>query len=137
MKTLLHYSESFKLPVIREIETGRFANAHAASERYGIRGADTVGRWLRRYGKNHLIGKVVRVETTKERDIVKGLKDRVRELERILTDREIEVRLERAFAEIACEASGIDLAELKKKHHGMPPIGLLRKTESRVRENRR
>jgi transposase-like protein len=133
----LHYSESFKLQVVREIETGRFANAHAASERYGIRGAATVGRWLRRYGKNHLIGKVVRVETTKERDIVKGLKDRVRELERILADREIEVRLERAFAEIACEVSGIDLAELKKKHAGMPPIGSLRKTSSPVRENHR
>lgn len=131
MVTVTRYSDAFKLQVVREIETGRFASCLAASKRYGIGGAGTVGRWLRRYGQNQELGKVVRVETTKERDVVKGLKARIRELESILADREIEVRLERAYAEIACEKAGLDLSDLKKKHHGMPPIGSSRGTGAR------
>ena len=58
------YSEAFKLQVVREIEEGKHASCHAASQAYGIRGLMTVPRWIRAYGKEHILRKVIRVETT-------------------------------------------------------------------------
>ena len=116
MKTVVRYSEAFKLQVIREIEQGRFPNCNQAAQRYGIRGPDTVAGWIRRYGKNHLLGKVVRVQTTKERDELKAMKVRVRQLERLVSDKELELKVERTYTMFACRAAGIeDVAEFKKK----------------------
>ena len=119
MKPLLRYSEAFKLQVVREIENGRHRSCLAASNAYGIRGATTVAGWIHHYGKSHLLGKVVRVETTDERNELKRLKARVRELEGALSDAHLDLRLERAYLAISCERSGDDdVAEFKKKHAG-------------------
>jgi hypothetical protein len=75
--------------------------------------------WARKYGKDHLLGKVVRVETPKEVSEVQELRKRVRQLEKALIDAEIDRRLEKAYVEIACRCAGIkDVAEFKKKHAG-------------------
>jgi hypothetical protein len=72
--------------------------------------------WARKYGKNDLVGKVVRVETPKEVREVQELRKRVRQLEKALVDAEIDRRMERAYVEIACRAAGIkDVDEFKKK----------------------
>jgi len=52
--TVIRYSISFKQQVIRELEAGRFQNVSQAREHYGINGADTIPKWLARYGRNHL-----------------------------------------------------------------------------------
>jgi transposase len=70
---------------------------------------------------NHLVGKVVRVETVKELDETKELKKRVRELERALADAHIDSRLDAAYLQIACRAAGIEnVDDFKKKHAGKP-----------------
>lgn len=116
MKTVVRYSDAFKLQVVKQIEQGRFQNCNQATRRYGIRGQDTVARWIRRYGKNHLLGKVVRVQTTKERDELKAMKVRVRQLERLVSDKELELKAERIYTMFACRTAGIeDVAEFKKK----------------------
>lgn len=118
--TVVRYSEAFKLQVVREIEEGKHSSCCAAMERYGIRGQGTVYNWVRRYGKTHLLRRVVRVETPAERDELKKMKARVRELERALVDAHMDLRLERAWVELACEAGGVeDVEEFKKKHDGM------------------
>lgn len=119
MRDVVRYSEAFKLQVLREVECGKFANGAAAARAYGIGGSAMVKYWARKYGKMHLLGKVVRVETPKEVSEVQELRKRIRQLEKALVDAEIDRRLEKAYVEIACEAAGIkDVEEFKKKHAG-------------------
>lgn len=126
MGAKLLYSEAFKLQVVREVESGRYRNCHQASQAYGIHGPQTVPRWVERYGKAHLLNRVVRVETTMERDELKRLKARIREMESALSDAHLDLRLERSFLKLACKAAGQeDVNEFKKKQAGrlcvMPP----------------
>lgn len=119
----VRYSEAFKLQVVRELEKGRFENATAAGQAYGVNGNGTVARWVRQYGKEHLLGKLVRVMKADEEAEVKALRRRVRELERALADAHIDLKLESAYLELACEAAGVDdIAEFKKKHDGKQSI---------------
>ena len=80
MKTRMKYSEAFKLQVLRELEEGKFASKEAARRTYGIRGDGTLINWINRYGKEHLLDKVVRVETPKEVNELKELRKRMREM---------------------------------------------------------
>jgi len=123
VSTNFRYSEALKLQVIREIEGGRFASANEASEAYGIRGHETVARWLRQSGRENLVRKVVRVEKPGEPGEIRRLKDRVRELESALADSYIDGALAGAFFEILCEQTGTDPEPFKKKHAGTVRTG--------------
>ncbi|MEI7903728.1 MAG: transposase [bacterium] len=128
MKQEIRYSEAFKLQVVREVESGRHNCCYAASNAYGIRGTTTVARWIRHYGKSHLLKKVVRVETTAERNELKRLKAECRSLKEALADAHLDLRLERAYLAISCKRSGDDdVTEFKKKHVGMLSITPLEK----------
>lgn len=119
MKPLIRYSEAFKLQVLRELETGRFQSPYAAGRAYGVNGPGTVAYWVRRYGKNHLLRKVVRVMKADEQAEVKELRQRVRELERALADAHLDSKLDAAYLQMACKVAGIeDVAGFKKKHAG-------------------
>jgi transposase-like protein len=119
MKEVIRYSESFKRQIVRELEQGTHPNCFSAAKAYGIRGVDTVPRWVSEYGKTHLLKRVLRVETTEERNELKKLREEVRELKSALADAHLDLRLERAFLEIACESSGItDVDAFKKKADG-------------------
>jgi transposase len=120
-KSVVRYSEAFKLQVVSELETGKLGCIFEARKRYAIKGVGTVDRWVRKYGKNHLLKKVVRVESTSERDQLMELKKKNRELESALSDAHLDLRLERAWLKIACKAGGIDDVEsFKKKANGTP-----------------
>ena len=114
-KTIVRYSEAFKLQVVSELESGKFSCIFEARKRYGINGVGTVESWILKYGKNHLLNKVVRVESTKERNQLKEMKAKIRELESALSDAHLDLRLERAWGELACEAAGIDDVDAFKK----------------------
>jgi transposase-like protein len=116
-KVVVRYSEAFKLQVVRQLEQGYFENPWEAGQAYGVKGTGTVSRWVRRFGKEHLLGKVVRVMKADEQSEVKALRKRVRELERALADAHLDLKLEEAYLELACEAAGVeDVGEFKKKH---------------------
>jgi transposase len=118
----IRYSEAFKLSVVREVEAGGFAFSVVAGK-YGIKGAATVQQWVRKYG-NGTRGKVIRVEKPEEMDQIQKLKERVRVLERTVGSLHVELSLERAYTEIACERAGIgDVAAFKKKAAGTPGTG--------------
>jgi len=79
--------------------------------------------WVRRYG-NGSRGKVIRVEKPDEIDQKKQMQERVRVLERTIGTLHVELALERAYLEIACERAGIaDVAGFKKKAGGRPGTG--------------
>ncbi len=50
-KTTIRYSNCFKLQVIKKLEE-RGLNFAECRLKYGIRGADTIQNWLKKYGKN-------------------------------------------------------------------------------------
>jgi transposase len=112
----LRYSEAFKLQVVQELESGKLGGIQEARERYGIGGSETIQRWLRKYGKNHLLGKVVRVEKPGERDQLRVLKQENDELKRALADAHMKSVLYESWFEVACEELGVtDLDAFKKK----------------------
>jgi transposase-like protein len=110
------------MSVVQELEAGGLAFA-AVAGKYGIRGAETVQTWVRKYGHGSR-GKVIRVEKPEEIDQTAKLKERVRVLERTVGSLHVELALERAYTEIACERAGIgDVAAFKKKAGGSPGTG--------------
>jgi transposase-like protein len=122
-RVVIRYSECFKRQVVEDLERGRFASVNQARAHYGIGGAPTVGKWLRRFGKNELIGKVVRVEKLDEADRIRELQRRVAELERALGQTQAEKLLNEAYLEQACERLGEPVAGFKKKSGGKRCIG--------------
>ncbi len=113
----IRYSESFKLTVVREVEAGGLAFNEVA-RKYGVKGTATVQRWVRKYG-NGTRGRIIRVEEPEEIDQKQQLKERVRVLERAVGSLHVELALERAYTEIACERAGIvDVGAFKKKAAG-------------------
>ena len=111
------YSEAFKQQVVDEIAAGRFGSSFEAARAYGI-GKDTVRRWVRAYGKGHLLRKVVRVDKPGEPGELKRLKERVRQLEEALADATMDKALAESAFELLCEREKIDSEEFKKKLSG-------------------
>ena len=132
MADCIRYSEAFKRQVVREVETGRHRTLAATREAYGIGGGGTVQRWLREYGKSHLLRKVVHVQTPNERTELQKAKDRVRELERALCDAHLDLRLTESYLKLACELGWRgSVEELKKKGSGTPCTTPCRPAEDR------
>lgn len=113
--TLIRYSIGFKQQVIQDIEAGRFDSLEQAREHYGVKGAITIQKWLRRYGRNHLCAKVVRVEKPNEQDQIRQLKRQIKQLKEALGQTQAENLLNQSFLKIACEELGADIEEFKKK----------------------
>lgn len=83
-RQIFRYSNGFKLQVVREVESGQ--GIDEVRKRYGIGGVSTITSWLRKFGKNHLVNKVVRIETMEEKDRLKELEAEVKRLKLALAD---------------------------------------------------
>ena len=116
MSTGTRYSEAFKRQVVEEIASGKFSSAYKAEQAYGIRGKTTVTQWIRKYGRDDLLPKRIRIETMEEIDQLKEARKRIRELEAALADAHIDHCLEHAFLEIACERMETGIDDFKKKN---------------------
>ena len=96
------YSVSFKQQVVRELEeTGTSKNW--IRKKYGI-GVATLHQWIRKFGKNHLINQVIRIETMDEKERIKSLENEIKKLKLALADsllaqRSLEVVIEEANKE--------------------------------------
>jgi transposase-like protein len=92
------YSISFKQQVVRELEES------GASKKYGIKGGSTLQDWIRKFGKNHLINQIIRIETMEEKDRIKQLEQEIKKLKMALADsllaqRSLEVVIDEANKE--------------------------------------
>ena len=115
-KEIVKYSEAFKMQVISELESGKWRSKLEARVGYGIKGGSTINSWLKKYGKNHLLNKVVIVQTTEDRDQLKAMKQEIHKLKAALGDAYLDLRLEKAWVKIACKQAGIeDVDTFKKK----------------------
>ena len=126
-KEVVRYSEAFKLQIVSEIESGKFKSIFEAMKRYDIRGTSTIQRWIEKYGKNHLLNKVVVVKTVEERDQVKELKQRIRQLETALSNAHLDLCLEKSWVGIACKQAGIEDVEAFKKKVDMKQYIMVQK----------
>ena len=114
-KLVIRYSSTFKRHIISELESGRFSNITEAQRHYGIVGNGTIQKWLKRYGRNHLCPKVIRVEKPDEQNQIRELKKQVRQLKEALGQTQAEKIIGDAFLEIACEDMGVEVEAFKKK----------------------
>lgn len=114
-REVIRYSTSFKLQVVREIESGQ--GIAQVRNRYGIRGFTTIQAWLRKFGRNHLVNKVVRIETMEEKDRIKALEAEVKRLKLALAD---SLLAQRCLETVIDEANKELKTDLKKNFGDQP-----------------
>jgi transposase-like protein len=112
----IRYSKGFKMQLVKEVETGQ-QSACAVQRKYNIKGSHTVLRWVRQYGSGRY-GKVIRVEQAGEVNEAMRLRSQLRQAKEALADAHMELALEKAFLEVACEQMGQTAEAFKKKHAG-------------------
>ena len=113
VRQTFRYSTAFKMKVISEIESGKYTIAEARRI-YDINSAGTIPYWLKRYGKNHLLNKVVRIQMKDERDKIKELKNQIKALERALSKSQVDNLCWQSLVDVIDEKYGID----SKKNFG-------------------
>jgi transposase-like protein len=115
-RTIKRYSIAFQQKVVNEIESGELTIGEAR-RLYDITGHETIQKWIIKLGKSHLLNKVVRIEMKDEKDRIKELEKKVRQLESALADEHIKNIVLESLVDIAREKYGIDL----KKKNGREP----------------
>lgn len=113
-KTFYYYSTAFKQKVISEIESGKLS-IEQARRIYNIGGSSTITKWIKKYGKNHLLGKIVRIEMPDEIDQIKKLRKEKAELESGLANAHLKIISLEAIIESAEEDLGIELKKSTDK----------------------
>ena len=83
-KSVIRYSISFRQMIVKEIEEG--SGIEQVKKKYDIGGGSTVQRWIKNFGKNHLLNKIIRVETMDERNKIKQLEEDNKRLKLALAD---------------------------------------------------
>jgi len=123
---VIRYSHPFKMQAVREVEAGENC-AGAVGRKYDIKGAGTVMRWVRQYGSGKY-GKVMRVEKANEINEAARLRQQLRQAKEALADAHMELALEKAFLEVACEQMDQTVEGFKKKHDGRRPTARSKST---------
>lgn len=80
----IRYSESFKLQIVKEVESGLLIES--VKSKYGISGSATIQTWLRKYGRDHLLNKIIRIEMPNEIDRIKELEKELSKTKEALAD---------------------------------------------------
>ena len=110
-KALVRYSDCFKLSIVEEIEKNGLS-IEDCSRKYDIKGGSTIQNWLEKYGKNHLLNKVVRVETKDEVREIELLRKELAALKKAYAELALENKVNQTVIEVSDEMFGTDL---KKK----------------------
>ena len=113
-KTFYYYSTAFKLKVISEIESGELS-IEQARKIYNIGGSSTITKWIKKFGRNHLLGKIVRIEMRDEIDQLKKLQKEKAELESALAKAHLKILSLETIIESAEEDLGIELKKSTEK----------------------
>lgn len=106
------YSISFKKQVVEELENG--SSYSGLRKKYDIRGAETIQQWVRSFGRNHLLNKLVRIETVDEKRRLKELEEENRKLKSALAESVVANHMLETLIKVANQEYGTDL----KKNFG-------------------
>ena len=107
----IRYSEAFRRKVVDEIESGKYSIS-GAMKVYDIGGSTTIQKWIRKFGKHHLLGTIVRIEMKDERDKIKALEKEKQALESALAQAQLKIIALESTIAVMEEKSG---AVVKKK----------------------
>lgn len=110
--TTRRYSNAFKRQVVESVEQEGYSQQQAA-DLYGC-SQESVRRWIKKFGKNHLLNKVVRIQTMDEASRIDELKQQITKLKQALADAHMDRELTESRLEIACQKLDIDPEEFKK-----------------------
>ena len=118
-----HFSDSFKLQKVREIETGQTKVGEICSQ-YQV-SYTAVYRWIEKFGimkdkKERLV-----IESESDTRQLLELKKRLSELERIIGQKQIQIDFQNKMIELAEETYGVDI----KKKFFTPPSATSGNTE--------
>ena len=117
-QTVKRYSEAFKRHVVREYEDG--ATIEELRRKYGIGGGSTIQQWIRKYGREGLRHRVMRIQTAEEADQVPKLQQEIARLQEALAQTLMEkMALEKTLA-LYQKAFGTDLAKKNAPGSSMP-----------------
>ena len=114
MKEAVIYSDAFKRSIVEKVESGRYASMSEAQRKNGIRGHGTLVRWIKKYGREDILPKRIRVETMNEIDELKALRKQNKELKAALADAHMDWCISSALLDIACGEMGTTAEVLKK-----------------------
>ena len=113
-RTIKRYSESFKLKVLSELGSGKFTKNEIVRI-YGI-GQGTVYGWIKNYSRFDLLNTQVKVQTMDEKDKVKSLEKRIKQLEKLLVEKDLTHLTDQVYLEDAIRQLGFkDIESFKKK----------------------
>ena len=112
-KTTVRYSDCFKRSIVEEIEKNGLS-IEDCRRKYAIGGSTTIQKWLKKYGKNHLLNKIVRVETIDEIQEIKALKKEIKALKEAYAEMTIEKKVYETYLQVYGEETGRS-EEIKKK----------------------
>ena len=110
-----HFSDSFKIQKVRELETGKTKVSELCKE-YEV-SYTSVYRWLNKFGTMKEKKERLIIETDSDTRKLLKLKKKVAELERIIGQKQILIDFKDKMIELAEEAYGI---EIKKKFSTQP-----------------
>ena len=113
-RIILRYSEPFKQKVVKEVEDGKITISQA-QKKYDIKSSATIGTWIKKMGKNHLLCKKIRIETMDEISIIATQKQQIVELKELIIRIELGRLKDESYLTLACEALGEDVETFKKK----------------------
>lgn len=106
----IRYSLAFKQKVITEIEDGIY-NISESSRVYKV-STKSIYKWLKEFGKDHLINRIVRIEMRDEADRIKKLEKEKQRLESALAQAQLKIITLESTIESAEELYKVDF---KKK----------------------
>lgn len=105
-----YFSESFKKKKVREIERN-ISSVLEISKEYNV-STTAVYKWIYKYSLHHQKGIKQVVEPMSDTRKIKELKERIKELELLVGQKQIQIEFKDKMIEIAEETYGIDI---KKK----------------------
>jgi transposase-like protein len=121
-KTISSYSVAFKMRVVEEVENGLISTADAR-RLYGIGGRETIQEWVKRYGLNERINKVVYTMTRDEEIELIRLRKENKRLIKALDDSQLKSLALESLIEVAEEKYNLGL----KKNFGSKVLEELKK----------
>lgn len=110
-----HFSDSFKIQKVREIETGRTKVSELCFQ-YEV-AYNTVYRWLNKFGSMKNKKERLIIEADSDTKQLLELKKKVAELERIIGQKQVMLDFKDKMIELAEETYGVDI---KKKFTTSP-----------------
>ena len=114
MKEVLRYSDAFKRNIVEKVAQGIYATLGEAQRKNGIRGHGTLVYWIKKYGREDILPKRIKVETMNEIDELKVLRKQNKDLKAALADAHMDWCISSALLDIACEEMGTTAEALKK-----------------------